>query len=207
MGSVKRLSEKLSGQIVRPGLDNFSPELAYIVAEIQGVKVKIDFMADLKGVNIEEVVKRREEVAMDIQEGDELKHVTIYVMSPLYVFMSRAANVIQLGRRDDHAIDQLNASIIILREFLLSLLEDSQQEDDPRGPLRDAMAVLMTLSKFLRTHEAGRVIHDFSENDPATILQHFMADERLDQRWRDLQLAPQIQKLRVSRERREERGL
>lgn len=65
------------------------------------------------------------------------------------------------------------------------------------------MAVLMTLSKFLRTHEAGRVIHDFSEKDPATILQHFMADERLDQRWRDLQLAPQIVKLLKARKRRE----
>lgn len=64
------------------------------------------------------------------------------------------------------------------------------------------MAVLMTLSKFLRTLEAGRVIYDFSEKDPASILQHFVADERLDQRWRDLQLAPQIDKLLKARKRR-----
>lgn len=33
-------------------------------------------------------------------------------------------------------MDQLNASIIILREFLTFLLEDSQQEDDARFSAR-----------------------------------------------------------------------
>ncbi len=60
----------------------------------------------------------------------------------------------------------------------------------------------MTLSKFLRSHEAGRVIHEFSEIDPAAILNLFVEDDRLPAQWRENQLSGQIEKLAAARSRR-----
>ncbi len=43
-------------------------------------------------------------------------------MHPIHVLISRAANVVHIPRTDDHALQQLRASVFVVREFVREVL-------------------------------------------------------------------------------------
>jgi len=94
---------------------------------------------------------------------------------------SRLANVIELGRNDDLARRQLEASPIVLREYLSEMLD--------AGYLKHVTGVLQVLKDYLVSDPNGRKAHKVMANDPAAILESFQDDERLDERWRANSLA------------------
>lgn len=201
--SAERLNATVGGEIRYPGPDENTPEMAVIEATIQGHEVTIDYMAFLAGVDVQQVKKSRTEALVEIKDGSgQPKTVTALVMNPWHVFLSRAGNVIQIGRKREHSLAQLEASIIILRQFLLETLEESEQAENPREYQRVVTSILMDLAKFLRVDVNGRLIDGYAQTDPASILSTFMEDGRLDRRWREKQLGKQIEKLTAARKRR-----
>ncbi len=204
--SAERLNAMVGGEIRYPGPGEHTPEMAVIEATIQGHEVTIDYMSYLAGVDVQQVKKNHTEALVEVKDPGQSRSVTALVMNPWHVFRSRAGNVIEVGRKGEHSLAQLEASIIILREFLLETLEESEQAEDPRGYQRGVTSILMELAQFLRADKNGRLIDSYAQTDPASILSLFMEDDRLDRRWRDKQLGRQIEKLTAARERRSERA-
>lgn len=204
--SAERLNAIVGGEIRYPGPDEHTPEMAVIEATIQDHEVTIDYMAYLAGVDVREVNKNPTKAMVEIKDPDQPRTITALVMNPWHVFRSRTGNVIEVGRKGEHSLGQLEASIIILREFLFETLEESEKADDPREYQRVVASILMELAHFLRVDPNGRLIHDYAQTDPASILSKFREDGRLDRRWRDKQLGGQIEKLTAARKRRSERA-
>jgi hypothetical protein len=101
-------------------------------------------------------------------------------MHPFHCLQSRLANVVELGRNTELARRQLEASPIVLREYLFEMLAD--------GHHKHVTGVLQALYRYLLSG-TGRRAHKEMKNDPADILAAFQDDERLDPRWRERSLA------------------
>jgi hypothetical protein len=89
---------------------------------------------------------------------------------------SRLANVVALHRNTDLAHRQLEASSIVLREYLA--------ETFTAGGHRHVTSVLQALHDYLLTDPIGRKARKVMKNDPAAIFAYFQGDERLGERWR-----------------------
>jgi len=72
--------------------------------------VNLDFVHTPRGVRADEVQRK----AISFEQ--------IRVMHPIHVLMSRAANVVQIPRDTPHALKQLRASVVVVREFIREVL-------------------------------------------------------------------------------------
>lgn len=150
-------------------------------AQISGQEVEIDFLWHVKGVRSESLVKQAVEILLTVRIGERAGELRIPIMHPLHCLQSRLANVIELHRGTDLAKRQLEASPIILREYLSEMLS--------AGRHQHVTGVLQSLYDYLLTDPNGRQAHRNMQNDPVLVLDHFQDDERLDARWRELSLA------------------
>lgn len=102
-------------------------------------------------------------------------------MHPFHCLRSRVANVLELRRSDDVAKRQLEAAPIVLREYISEMLDAGRE--------RDATNALQALFDYLRSDLTGRKAHTAMKNDPAAIFERFAEDPRLEQRYREYNLA------------------
>jgi hypothetical protein len=86
---------------------------------VQHGAVQIDFVHTLAGVSASEL--------KDL--SPPLKSVR--VMHPIHVLTTRLANVVELGRTDEHSLRQLRAAVLVVREFI-------RQEILERGEVKAA---------------------------------------------------------------------
>lgn len=163
-----------------PDSDNHTPQTAIVKATVNGLKVEIDFLWNIKGVDDTKLVKQAEQIQMTVRTSEGLGHLVIPIMHPFHCMQSRIANVIELDRKTDLATRQMEASPIVLREYLSERLASGAQ--------KHVTGVLQALYDYLTTDINGRKAHRYMRNDPADILKHFQDDQRLDERWREMSL-------------------
>lgn len=182
--AAEKLRAALDGHIDIPAAEDHSPEAARVRATLGVEDISIDFMASLKGVDLAIAERRYVKLEFEATDGDTL---SINVCHPLDAFRSRVANVIALGRRNDHSLRQLGASVLVLGAYIDHLLTEKR----PKG----ATDALKEVHDFLRSSIEARGVRALSPVDPIAILQRFATDERLDERYRSVTLARMIARL------------
>lgn len=183
---AKKLADALGGTVKVPNPDNTTFQTAIVYATIGGFAIDIDFLSHVKGVQ-----RGLEQGVVDLvlpydHEGVQ-GEVALRLMHPLHCLQSRVANVTDLGRDDGTSRRQLAAAPIVLREYIAESLTDGEE--------REAIEVLQALFKYLRSDINGRNAHRVLRHDPVDILKHFIADGRLDARWRERSLSGMINQL------------
>jgi hypothetical protein len=185
--AAEKLAHALDGTLFIPTGDDHTPQTAIVKARIEDQEVEIDFLYHVKGVHAPSLERQAVEILLTVRIGDRLGELRVPLMHPLHCLQSRLANVVDLGRESDLARRQLEASPIVLREYLLETLSD--------GGHKHVTGVLQALHDYLLTDPTGRKAHRQMRNDPAMVLAAFQEDERLDERWRHLSLAPMRQRI------------
>lgn len=185
--AARKLADALKGTVRVPLMDNATPQTAIVEASIDGVTILIDFLGHVKGVKASKLEKAAVELILDVKTNEGVGTITIPIMHPLHCFQSRLSNIVSLKRKDDTAKRQLEASPIILREYISESLGD--------GDYRETTATLELLFEHLRSDEAGRQAHRIMRNDPMKTLEHFADDTRIDERYRQNTLANMLKEL------------
>ncbi|MEC3909432.1 hypothetical protein U5A82_02770 [Sphingobium sp. CR2-8] len=190
--AAEKLAHALNGTLLIPHSDDHTPQTAIVQATIGEQDVEIDFLWHVKGVNTASLEKQAVEVRMHVRAGSRTGQMLIPIMHPLHCMQSRLANVVTLHRDTDLARRQLEASPIVLREYLFEALA--------AGGHRHVTSVLQGLADYLLSDPVGRKAHKVMKNDPAAVFAHFQDDDRLDERWREKSLGAVRQKIAERRE-------
>jgi len=161
-------------------MDDFTPEAAVVTAVMDGRDIRIEFLTNVLGVKTPLLQKSAAELILRVRTADGVGTLAVPIMHPLHCLQSRIANHIKLQRRHDVSRRQLEASPIVLREYISEAIAD--------GDLREAIDILRLLFDYLRSDVHGKHAHKIMTNDPARILDHFAEDARLDPRYRELTL-------------------
>lgn len=185
--AAEKLAHALNGTVRVPSMNDATPQTAIVEAKIAGRDIQIDFLGHVKGVKASKLERAAVELVLDVRTSEGIGTIQIPIMHPLHCFQSRLSNVFSLGRRDDTSKRQLEASPIILREYISETLDE--------GEHREATATLELLFEHLRSDEAGRQAHRIMKNDPLETIKHFADDERIDPRYRQHTLANMIDEL------------
>ena len=189
--AAQKLADALGGRVRTPELNDATPQSAIVEAEIEGETIEIDFLSHVLGVNADVLQRSAVELILRVRTAAGEGTLAVPIMHPLHVLQSRVANVLELKRTSDLATRQLNASPIVLREYVDHMLS--------LGNNREATATLEQLFEYLRSHLNGRRAHKVMANDPAAILDHFADDARIDERYRAHTLNNMRQQLRKRR--------
>lgn len=178
--AAQKLADALNGELLIPDADDHTPQTAVVRAIIDEQEVEIDFLWHVKGVDDDSLQSQAIDLKLTVRLNGETDELHVPIMHPFHCMQSRLANVVELGRRTELAQRQLEASPIVLREYLFETLAN--------GSHKHVTGVLQALYKYLITG-TGRRAHKVMRNDPADILAAFQDDERLDARWREMSLA------------------
>ncbi|WDF73617.1 hypothetical protein [Novosphingobium sp. KACC 22771] len=189
--AAEKLAEALHGELLIPDADDHTPQTAIVRAVVDGRMIEVDFLWNVKGVKTQSLKGQAVELRLTVRRADGVGELRIPIMHPFHCLQSRLANVIELGRNDDLARRQLEASPIVLREYLSEMLDG--------GHLKHVIGVLQALKDYLVSDPNGRKAHKVMANDPAAILDNFQNDERLDERWRANSLASMRQTIATKR--------
>lgn len=178
--AAQKLADALNGELLIPDADDHTPQTAVVRAIIAMQQVEIDFLWHVKGVDDKSLVTQAIDLKLTVRVNGRLGVLHVPIMHPFHCMQSRLANVVELGRTTELAQRQLEASAIVLREYLSEMLDN--------GKHKHVTGVLQALFNYLMCG-TGRRAHKVMKNDPAEILAAFQDDERLDARWRKLSLA------------------
>lgn len=189
--AAEKLAEALGGTVAIPTGDDHTPQTAVVRATIHGKQVEIDFLYHVKGVKSDSLQKQAVQLVLTVRIAAGTGELYLPIMHPLHCMQSRLANVVELGRTSDLARRQLEASAVVLGEYLSERLDDGGQ--------KHVTGVLQSLHHYLLTDPTGRKAHQHMSNDPAAILDRFADDERLDERWRRFNLTSMRGKIRRRR--------
>lgn len=194
---AKLIADDMGGTLITPESFSNTPSSAIILFEHEGQEVQIDFINSVFGINQRELFKHVDELSFKycIDGCDSI--LTIPTMTPYACLVSRVANRLgPLKRKDDRGMSQLQVSPIVLREYLLEMVESESKED-----LGHVYKLTRCLHWFLRRDKYGRSAHTVLENDPLDILIMLANDDRLDLRFRDNQILPFIEDIDKVRQR------
>lgn len=179
--AAEKLATAIGGTLRIPQPGDATPQSAIVEAVIDGRKIEIDFLTHVLGVKSPALEKSAVELVLQVRTDQGVGTLAVPIMHPLHCLQSRVANVIRLGRRHDVALRQLEASPIVLREYISETLDE--------GEHREATATLERLFEYLRSDIDGKQAHKVMRRDPASILDHFAEDPRIDIRYRENTLA------------------
>lgn len=193
--SARAFAAKIGGHALKPTPDDVTPNTALVAADLQGRTIEIDFLSNVEGVP-DRILERNgvRRIEVPVGSGGETTYVELSLLAPLPIFMSRAANIVLLGRRDDTAMRQLKAAMVVLREHILSELEKGET-----GP------VTKTVQDYLAWLKRDRAAHDLeriASIDPLRVLEEVIPAPQWDSRYREKTLAPELEKLRSASKRR-----
>lgn len=183
--AATRLKYALDGTLRVPAsIDDATPNAATVVGSLGGKHIEIDFLARVLGVDDASI--SRNYVTIQGTEQATGRPVRILLMGPLDCFRSRLKSLNFLKRRDEIAVNQSRASIVILRCFIEDLLRD--------GARKKAQTTLFELAYLIKEEHIGNLSHLEHGLQPEDVLRHFLKHPELDERWRNGILAPAIER-------------
>lgn len=145
----------------------------------------------MQGVPDDRLQKSAADLTFQVRTTDGVTELKVPIMHPFHCLRSRIANVVELHRRDDTAVRQLEAAPIVLREYISEMLD--------AGKERNATDTLQALFDYLRSNPTGRKAHTIMRNDPAALFEFFAADPRIDPRYRQHNLVAMRRQLAARR--------
>jgi hypothetical protein len=185
--AAEKLAHALGGSVSFPDIDNATPQTAIVTADVGDEHLEIDFIGTVLGVEPQQLEKLAVEISAPLKADDSAGEIRIPIMHPLHCLQSRLSNVAILGRTGDLALRQLQASPIVLREYLREMLQ--------LGHLKEVTATTKQLFRYLKTDPNGRRVWKYLSYDLVDILRELRADDRLDERYRDKTLQPMIDRI------------
>lgn len=181
----------LGGRVIIPDINDSTPNTAILLAPVNGKTVIIDFLQGVLGVKRQVLADGVMEIDVPVEDGE----VKILVLHPILVLESRAANCLSPAthRRDNQALRQLRASIVVAREHILARLEVGDHDD--------AVWSVKELFRWLRSDFIGREVHRDAELcvDPLDVLRQVVDAPGWDERFRTMTLAAMIAELEARR--------
>jgi len=189
--AARRLAKRLNGKVRVPKGGDFTPQSAIVEAKVGGAELVIDFLWHVIGPPADKIEQQVVTLDVPATVGGEPTIMVIAIMHPLHCFQSRAANVVALHRTQDLSLRQLNAAIFVVRGYIEEALE--------AGQTKVASSVLEGLGGYLLTDPVGRRVREHCKIDPVNVIAAFRDDARLDQRYRDNQIASLIDRLEKKR--------
>jgi hypothetical protein len=177
----------IGGRLRIPKMGDATPQSAIVEATIDGHDIEIDFLTHVLGVEDTDLKKAAVNIVLQVKMAKGIGTLKVPIMHPFHCLQSRIANVVTLHRKQDVARRQLEASPIVLREYMSEMLA--------AGDHREATDTLEHVFEYLRSDVVGKGAHRIMKNDPAAILDHFAEDERIDIRYRENTLANMRQQL------------
>lgn len=188
-----QLAEMFDGTVVIPDEDHATPNSAYVAIEISGVKIGIDFLHSIVGLdpnNDRYVVDF--EIPLLLEDGVS-KSFIVGIHHPIACMITRVVNICYLNRKDAMAYRQLQIAPTVLDCYLNDLIGSY-------GCCKEVRIIFEDLHYFLRRNMYGKTMHQFAQVDPLYILEKYRDDERLDERYRSNQISAwrnDISKLRL----------
>lgn len=199
-GVARMLADALGGNVRRPSQDAMNtPSTAVVEIEIGGRSVSIDFLNKILGIKNREFAKGVSELKFPAESEGRVGEVMIPVMHPVLCLKSRIANIMHPAtrRQDATALDQARAAHHVMIAYIDHAIND--------GAHRETAACFQGLFTYLRRDEFGRRAHLETPVDPLGILRAFADDPRIDERYRQKNLAIQITEIETFRAGLEER--
>jgi hypothetical protein len=184
--AAQEFAAKLSNaKLYLPDPDDHGPNSAQVVGFIGDRKIRIDFLHSILGVDHASLKKNVMTLTGTRSDNDE--PLTILLLHPLDCFRSRLSNINDLKRKDVHSVSTLKASILVLDALINDFLD--------RGWTKEAQQTLQTLRYVTLNKCYGTIAHIEFGVDPKWIFEKYIADERLDSRWRQFQLGTSLRRL------------
>jgi hypothetical protein len=114
--SVRACAAVLQGQSLYPSPNDPTPSSGKVVyVDAANERRELDFLHSLYGLDAKDDVRRHSRT-VEVDRGTDI--VRFRVMHPFHCLKCRVSNVAGLGYRKPHALNQLRASIVCMREFL-----------------------------------------------------------------------------------------
>jgi hypothetical protein len=187
-GAAQHLAQALDGTVYVPTADDHTPNAAVVEVTLGKRRITIDFMDAILGVSNKKLCSRCITLEGDGPTSGET--TSIIVMHPLDCIASRISNINGILHRSDHvALDQMAASIAVLRLFIEELLE--------QGEFREAQDALMELAHLIRKEHLGKDTEVKFNFDLMSVLECFLEHDKLDARWREHRLRTAIERLKL----------
>lgn len=200
LGTPKRareLAAAVGASIKVAGTDDHGPSIAVLdLGSKNEEDERIDFINHVQGPDGD---VERAAVSLSIQlPGDPVGTLTtVRIMHPLHCLQSKLANRLIIGRTGASAQAQLEATTVILREYVSEMLDQGT-----KASIKLATRTLERLGDYLQRDINGRHAHQQMARDPFVILELFATDVRLPERYRQHQIARAIKRIRDMRSRR-----
>jgi len=109
-----------------PTLDSHTPNSGIVLIDHDGQQLRIDFLWNVQGLTKTEVEVERLEMLI---YSDDNEKIPFYILSPYLCLVSRISNILILRRTDIHSIEQLQASIEVVRFHITHLLESENEKE------------------------------------------------------------------------------
>jgi hypothetical protein len=167
-----------NGKIYIPGIDDHTPNSAYVVGLIGNREIKVDFLHSVLGVP--SALLENNVVTLTGHRADTGGELAIRVLHPLDCFRSRLSNINDLKRKGLHSISSARASILVLDAFINHMLAI--------GKVKAAQETLQDLRYVTLQKCFGTVAHLEFGLDPRWVFEKYILDERFDSRFRNFQI-------------------
>ncbi|MBK1699292.1 hypothetical protein [Rhodovibrio salinarum] len=203
--AAEALANALQGDVHLPHPEDQTPHTAVAIVNLNGHRREIDFLGVLAGVP--QRIISGDLATVDLAWAvDDDADVRVRLLHPLPILMSRAGNIIMLLRDDDRAVRQLQASIIVLREYLQERLdvavENTESEGQRTDAAREAVDVAKALLGWAAHNSNARGIYEQGLGDPLAPLDAVRSHHGWDPRFLEHELLPQLKGVRERRENR-----
>ena len=186
--AAKAFAAKLgSAKIYIPQIDDHTPNAAVVVGLLGAREIKVDFMHSILGVDAKSIENNFITLTGPRTHGEG--EIEILLLHPLDCLRSRLSNINDLKRNDLHSLSSAKAAVLVLDAFINNLLEV--------GWSKEAQCTLRDLYFVIHHSCLGKIANLEFGLDPTWILEKYIKDERLDERWRSFQLAKSVEKLKA----------
>lgn len=188
--AAESLKQKLKGKILWPeDAISLSPNYCTVAAFVNGKQIQIDFMRNVLGVNPRTLMDRCVIIAGQFPNIE--REVRLALMHPLDCIQSRLANIETLGRHDKWSMIQTDASFKVLGAFIRYLI----QLDETKEARRTIVEFQYVLRDWF--YQPNVYPHVVDRVSPIELVSQYLDEKAFDHRWRELTLAPMIERLRI----------
>ena len=194
---ARQLAAAVDASIKVAGMDDLGPSTAVLdLGSKNEDDERIDFINHVQGPGGD---VERAAVSLQIRlPGDPAGTLTtVRIMHPLHCLQSKLANRLAIGRVGASAQAQLEATSVVLREYISEMLDQATKPS-----IKLAMRTMERLGDYLQRDFNGRHADQQMARDPLVVLEQFAADERLPELYRQHQVAGAIERVREMRSRR-----
>lgn len=195
---ARTVAEAIDGKLLLPEKDDHTPSTAQIVATINGKPLVIDFLGAVLGVHDRELRRGVTVLEIAAEVDGHPNTVLIKVLHPVLCLKSRIVSMLHPAtrRRDRIARTQAEASVVIVRRYIDDALNEGKEG------WREARDCFNLLYWYLRSDTYVKTADADLGIDVLTIIRAFANDERIDQRYREMQLSRMIANIEKRRLRR-----